>query len=210
VKHVSGKYLKEESKMAKAGKNEKKSQSSDTSLVRKAALNIGLFVLAIVMIGMGIYLFSGPSWVQRGDIKLYNQAVSTSAMAKELLPATDDRPAEFPLVRAAAYYQEVIDESTDDGLRAVTLYNLGTLMGDDAASIIRNTTPSFGIAEAYARLIEAVRLDPTNEDAKYNLELCEKIQAIITPTRAVIIVQPTHGTLGGSSGFSSGLAHKGY
>ncbi len=195
--------------MAKAGKNEKKSQSSD-SLVRKAALNIGLLVVALVMIGVGIYLFSGPGWVQRGDIKLYNQAVATSAMARELLPATDDRPAEYPLVRAAAYYQKVIDESTDDGLRAVALYNLGTLMGDDAASVIRNATPSFGIAEAYARLIEAVRLDPSNEDAKYNLELCERIQAIITPTKPMIIVQPTHGTLGGSSGFSSGLAHKGY
>jgi len=194
--------------MAKAGKIGKK-QSSD-SLARRAALNIGLFVVAIIMIGIGIYLFSGPSWVQRSDIKLYNQAVATSAMARELLPATDDRPAEYPLVRAAFYYQEVIDETTDDGLRAVALYNLGTLMGDDAASVIRNATPSFGIAEAYARLIEAVRLDPSNEDAKYNLELCEKIQAIISPTKAMIVVQPTHGTLGGSSGFSSGLAHKGY
>ena len=196
--------------MANVGKRAKKQPEAETSFVRKAALNIGLFILAVIIIGMGIYLFSGPSWAQRSDIKTYNQGVSASALPPEILPASDDRPAELPIVRAAAYYQKVIQESTDNELRAVALYNLGTIMGDNAASVIRNAVPTFGVAEAYARLLESVRLDPSNEDAKYNLELCEKIQAIITPTRAQIIVPSKTGYLGGSSGFSSGLAHKGY
>jgi hypothetical protein len=196
--------------MEKTKKGEGKVLFIDAFLVRKAGLNIALFVLAILMIGMGIYLFSGPDWAQRNDIKLYNQGVTTYDLPAELLPATDNRPSEYPIVRAVAYYQEVVTESTDDELRAIAFYNLGTIMGDNAASVIRNATPSFGIAEAYARLIEAVRLDPSNENAKYNLELCEKIQAILTPAKAQIIVPSKTGYIGGSSGFSSGLAHKGY
>lgn len=183
---------------------------SGASLVRKAWVDIGLFILAILIIVIAIYIFTGPSWAQRNDIKLYNQAVITNNLIDELLPASNDRPAEYPIVRAAAYYQEVLIESTDEELRALAYYNLGTIMADNASTVINNATPFFGIAEAYARLIEAVRLDPSNEDAKYNLELCEKIQAIITPTKAQILVPQVHGLLGGSSGYSSGLAHKGY
>jgi hypothetical protein len=191
-------------------KEERKFLFIESSLVRKAGLNIGLLVLAILIIIMAIYLFSGPEWAQRNDVKLYNQGVTTYGMQEELLPANSDRPAEYPVVRAAAYYQEVLMESTDEELRALAFYNLGTIMADNAATVIKNSTPFFGIAEAYAKLIEAVRLDPSNEDAKYNLELCEKIQAIITPTKAQILVPQAHGILGGSSGYSSGLAHKGY
>jgi hypothetical protein len=196
--------------MSKTKNGEGKFIVTGASLARKAWVDIGLFVLAILMIVIAIYVFTGPDWAQRNDIKLYNQGVMTNNLTDELLPATNDRPAEYPIVRAAAYYQEVLIESTDEELKALAYYNLGTIMADNASTVIKNATPFFGIAEAYARLIEAVRLDPSNEDAKYNLELCEKIQAIISPTKAQILVPQVHGLLGGSSGYSSGLAHKGY
>lgn len=150
------------------------------SLRRKAWLNIILFLLAVAVIIFGFYLNSQPEWTKRADIKLYNQGASAYLLPAQLLPATDERPSEYPIVRAAAYFQQAASESTDYRLETLALYNLGTLMGRDALSVINGSTPWFGLAEGIDELAESVRADPNNEDAKYNLELLEKLQDALT------------------------------
>jgi hypothetical protein len=163
--------------MEKMIKGEKKVPVPRASLVRKAWLNIALFLLASVIIVFGVYLSSQPEWTKRADIKLYNQGVSAYLLPSELLPATDERPSEYPIVRAAAYFQQAALESTDNRLKTLALYNLGTLMGGDALSAISGNTPWFGVVDAISKLAEAVWIDPNNEGAKYNLELLERLQA---------------------------------
>ena len=161
--------------MEKMIKGEKKVPVPRASLVRKAWLNIALFLLASVIIVFGVYLNSQPEWIKRADIKLYNQGVSAYLLPPELLPATEERPSEYPIVRAAAYFQQAALESTDNRLKALALYNLGTLMGKNALTAISGSTPSFGVVDAISKLAEAVWIDPNNEGAKYNLELLERL-----------------------------------
>jgi len=59
-------------------------------------------------------------------------------------------------------------------------------------------------------LAEAVRLDPNNEAAKYNLELLEKVQSILQPSGGIPVTETAVGSLGGLSGYSSGVIYKGY
>ena len=153
---------------------------------RKAWLNIALLLLAGVIIVSGVYLSSQPEWTERADIKLYNQGVSAYLLPAELLPATEERPSEFPIIRAAAYFQQASSESTDATLKTLALYNLGTLMGKDALASISGSTSRFAVADGIIILAEAVRKDPNNEDAKYNLELLEKVQASIAISPSTI------------------------
>jgi len=64
-------------------------------------------------------------------------------------------------------------------------------------------------SDTWEQLAEAVRIDPNNENAKYNLELLGEVQAVLTPESPMIIV-PVAGFLGGSAGYSGGVVHKGY
>jgi hypothetical protein len=57
-------------------------------------------------------------------------------------------------------------------------------------------TPGIGLSEAISQMAEAVRFNPDNEDAKYNLELLKKIQQLIQ--------KQTDSTSTGSSGATSG------
>ncbi len=157
----------------------KKRPRSNLSLRRRVELNIALLLLAAVMIGMGVYLFSKPQWTQRADIRLYDLGVSSYALPAGLLPATDDRPAEYPVSRAAAYFQQSASQSKDKIMIGKSLYNLGTLMAYDAVSSLSGGTSSFGLADAIKRLAEAVRADPSNENAKYNLELLQQIEELL-------------------------------
>ena len=195
--------------MEKVRKKEKKILVMGASLVRRAWLNIILFLLAVAMIISGVYLGSQTHWVKRADINWYNEGLLVYSLPAELLPETDDRPEEYPVVRAAAYFQEAALESTDDGFKALALYNLGTLMGKDTLTIVSGGTARFAVAEAINKLAESVRIDPDNEDAKYNLELLEELQSMLTPATPPVIV-PVSGFLGGGSGYSGGAVHKGY
>jgi len=162
--------------MEKMEKGEKRLPVMRAPLARKAWLNITLFLLAVVVIVFGVYLNTQPEWIKRADIKLYNQGASAYLLPAELLPATEERPSEYPIVRAAAYFQQAALESTDDRLLTLALYNLGTLMGEDSLTVLSGSTPWFGLMEGISRLAEAISIDPDNEDAKYNLELLEKLQ----------------------------------
>jgi hypothetical protein len=160
-------------KKTKEGRN--KNPVTMVSLLRKAWLNVVLLLIAGAVIGVGVYLGSQAHLLNRSGVNWYNQGVSTYNLPEELLPATDDRPSEYPIVRAAVYFQQSVLESNNDNLRALALYNLGTLMGEDALATVNGSTTWFGVADAISRLIEAVRVDPTNENAKYNLELLEEV-----------------------------------
>jgi hypothetical protein len=164
--------------MEKVRKGVKRILVMRASLARKAWVNIILFLLAGVMIGFGVYLSSQPEGTKRADIRWYNQGVSVYNEAI-LIPATEESPAEFPIEnirKAAAYFQQVASESTDNGLKTLALYNLGTLIGRDYLVFMEERTPGLGVVEGISKLAEAVRIDPNNEDAKYNLELLEKMR----------------------------------
>jgi hypothetical protein len=178
--------------------------------MKKAWINLILIVLAIVMVGIAFYLNSQSYWSGRADVSLFNQAMETYSLPAELLPATDDRPSEYPIVRAAAYFQQAASVSTDDRLKALAFYNLGTLMGTEGLTYFSGDTPLFVVAEAIGKLQEAVRLDPGNEAAKYNLEFLEKVQATLQPSGGAAVSEKVVGSLGGLAGYSSGSVYKGY
>lgn len=195
--------------MEKMREGRNKAIVTTASLLRKGWLNIILFIVAVIIIGVGAYLGSQTHLAKRSDVNWYNQGVSIYNLPEELLPTTDDRPSEYPNIRAAVYLQQAILESKDDNIKALAHYNLGTLMGKDALAIVSGHTPRFSLTEAISNLAEATRINPSNENAKYNLELIQKVQSILTPQSPPIIV-PVAGFSGGGAGYSGGAVHKGY
>ncbi len=181
------------------------------SLMRKTWFNIVVLLVAAIMVALGIYLSTHLQSAKRDDVNWYNQGVATYSLPEEdLLPATDDRPSEYPVVRAAAYFQQAAAISEDDELKALALYNLGTMMGEEGLTYFNGETPKFGVSEAISKLIESIRIDPGNEGAKYNLELFEKALAILQPSGGSAVAEKVAGTMGGLSGYSSGMIYKGY
>lgn len=169
-----------------------------TSMLRRSWLTITILLVAVAIFVFGFYLNSQPEWLKRSDIKLYNQGVAVYYLPYDLLPATDDRPSEYPIVRAAFYFQQAASTSTDNGLITLDLYNLGTLMGEDALTVLSGSTPWFGMTESMNQLAEAIRADPDNEDAKYNLELLEKLydameEEPMAPERPISLIEQTPG-----------------
>lgn len=177
---------------------------------RKTRFNIILVLIAAAMIASGIYLSTHSRSANRDDVTWYNKGVETYNLPGELLPATDDRPSEYPVVRAASYFQEAASISMDDELKALALYNLGTMMGAEGLTYFSGETPMFGVSEAINKLIESIRLDPSNEGAKYNLELFEKALAILQPSGGSAVAEKVTGSMGGLAGYSSGTIYKGY
>jgi len=119
-----------------------------------------------------------------------------------LLPASEERPSEWPIERAAAYFEEAASKSTDNRLKSLALYNLGTLMGRESYAV-SPVTPRLemeaALPAAIMRLAEAIRIDPNNEDAKYNLELLEKTSANLERERGAA-----------GKGYAPGIVVKGY
>jgi hypothetical protein len=192
-----------------AAKKENK-MSTMASFVKKAWISLLLIVIAVVMVGVGVYLNSNSYWASRTDVSLFNKGVEAYSAGDEVLPASGDRPEEQAVIRAAAYLQEAYTQSKDENLRALAQYDLGALMGFEGLKVLDNKTPLFVISEAIGKLSEAVRLDPSNEAAKYNLELLEKVQAILQPSGGVAVSEKAVGSLGGLAGYFSGVIYKGY
>ena len=139
---------------------------------RKAMVNVIVFIVALVMIGTGIGLNYGSGISTREDLKLYNQAI---AIYNEQDYDTTSSPA-YPLdnlLEAITYFQNAVSASSDDELKSLALYNIGTAIGRDFIVFSETRSSELGLAMAIAYLQEAIRLDPTNEDAKYNLEYLE-------------------------------------
>jgi hypothetical protein len=167
--------------------------------VRKAWAVIVLFLLAGILIGSGVYLSTQPEWTERADIRLYNEGVAAYRAPPGILPASDWRPAEGPIERAAACFEKAGSESKDKRFKSIALYNLGTIAGREAYSLGQTGAPRVGTAVAISKLAEAVRNDPNNEDAKYNLELLEKLQVAVQEEKA-----------GPGPGYAPGYVEKGY
>jgi hypothetical protein len=151
-------------------------------VVRKAWLNVVLLLVAAGMIGLGALVKSQPQWTMRAEIRAYNQGVEAYHLPPGLLPASEERPSEYPIERATAYFEQAASESTDEKLKALVLYNLGTLIAREAyASSLAFSlldSPRVEMTEAILWLAQAIRLDPSNEDAKYNLEVLDRVQSL--------------------------------
>lgn len=145
------------------------------SFIRLGWVNMLLFLLALVAVSTGAYVATHPAWTKWPEIRAYNEGVASFNMPPGLLPATKQRPAEYPIERAAALWK-VAAQTSDRKLKSLALYNLGTLIGREAWAFRSISNPRVDMAQASLWLAEAVRNDPSNEAAKYNLELIEKVQ----------------------------------
>lgn len=196
--------------MEKVKRGERNIMALMISFARKAWISLVIMIIAIVTIILGAYFNSQSYWASRADVSLYNQGVETYNLTSELLPATDDRPSEQPIVRAAAYFQQAALESNDDMIKALAFYNMGALMGNEGLTYLNGETPLFVITEAIGKLSESIRLNPDNEAAKYNLEFLEKVQETLQPSGGSAVAKKVTGSLGGLTGYASGMIYKGY
>ena len=168
--------------MEKVRKETKRIPAKKTSLVSKLRVNIILFILAVVLIGSGFYLSYRLGGVEKDEISIYNEGVSVYNSSEYILES-EDFPASYPiqnLLTAAAYFQQAASETTDNSIKSLALYNLGTLIGRDYLVFLDERIASLGVAEAIDMLVEVVRIDPNNEDAKYNLEFLEMVEPLQT------------------------------
>jgi hypothetical protein len=195
-----------------------------SSLLRKGWLSLVLFIVAGASLALGAYYQSRPAWSDRPDISEYNAGVMSyytlsTAVQTE---STGTSQAHFAKARAAA---------TDKKLLSLSAYNLGTLMGMDAArTLFQEAAPQpmapqpmapqpmlhaissqvndrsspadaqAKLGQAIAQLTDAIRNDPSNEDAKFNLELLQKLLA----------KAPSQSGNDSSHGYNPGQSNKGY
>jgi tetratricopeptide (TPR) repeat protein len=148
-------------------------------LLRKAMVNVLIFVVSLVLIGFGIGTVFQSGTTNREDIKLYNQGIAIYNEAELIPEDVFKSPAKFPeenIIEAAAYFQQAISVSNDNELKALALYNIATMIARDYVIFSYERLSGLGLEDAMGYLKEAVRLDPDNEDAKYNLEYLERIQ----------------------------------
>lgn len=145
------------------------------SFVRAGWLTVGLFLLALAAVGAGVYARVRPAAIASPAVRAYNEGVVSFHMPPGVLPATATRPAEYPIERAGALWK-LASETGDRKLRSLALYNLGTLHAREAWAFRIVSNPRADMAQASLWLAEAIRDDPDNEAAKYNLELVERAQ----------------------------------
>lgn len=165
--------------MQKASKPVRKKPIFRIPWLKEVWANVILLLAALALIGVAVASSINPDLMTRDDIELYNKGVIANNAPRGRLPAADGRPAEYPIERANAYYLQAASTTKDDKLKSIALYNRGTQIGRDAYGLsIMGYPPPIELAHAITSLGEAVRSDPDNEDAKYNLELFEKAARI--------------------------------
>ncbi len=182
------------------------------SLLHKGWLSLVLFIFAGASLALGAYYQSRPAWADRPDISEYNAGVA----AYYMLPASQLDAAGTP----QTHFARARAETSDRKLLSLSAYNLGTILGIDAAKTlfadttqpladtsgmarVDNTGPADAqvkLGQAVAQLADAIRNDPSNEDAKFNLELLRKL------------LSNSSGQAGDSSshGYSPGQSDKGF
>jgi hypothetical protein len=187
--------------MEKTTKEVRGTSRRPASLVRIAWVSILLLVLGGLMIGAGFYLKSRPDWTLRTDIREYNRGVVTcqEMLWGPLVSSEESLLSVYPHVieNAGGRFAKVGAESQDKKLRSLALYNLGTLTG--RAAFFKEQLPGIDLGDAIAKLTDAIRSDPDNEEAKYNKELLERVL-----TRKGI---PKGGP---GEGYSPGAVNKGF
>jgi hypothetical protein len=158
-------------------------------------------VLSAIIIGSGMYLQFQPDWTLNPDIRAYNIGSMSYAAPPGDLPAlpSEKRPAEWPIERAAAEWLKAAILTSDNELKSLALYNMGTLIGREAYANSLAGSAQVEMAEGIANLKESLRLNPNNLDAKYNLELMERVSAIYGQNEGAP-----------GAGYSPGAVEKGY
>jgi len=155
------------------------------SLIRAAWVNLVVIVLAALCAGFGFYLRARPDWAKRADIREYN--LGRSAYNDVVLPRGANATE-----KASAHFEKAILQTPDPKIKALALCNLGTMNGKLAFDAVRSIKQTYAvrrlkgvesdenllmarqeIKKALRNLAEAVRIDPSLEDAKFNLELLE-------------------------------------
>jgi hypothetical protein len=163
----------------------RKIQPKQTPFIKKAWLNLVILVLAGASIGFGLYLRARPDSLKRTDIGEYNLGVSTYNDMPTLRGAGTTE-------KASVYFEKAVVQSNDPKVRALALCNLGTMKGKLARDSIHRIQEAYAVKRAKGveqdenllaarqeirksiqKLAESVRVDPTLEDAKFNLELLE-------------------------------------
>jgi hypothetical protein len=172
-----------------------------TSFLRRAWGSILLLILAGLMVTAGLYLKSRPEWTFRSDVQEYNRAVQTcqEMLWGPLVSSEASLLSVYPHVmeNAGGRFARVGAESSDRRLRSLAFYNLGTLTG--RAVFFRQQPPGIDLGDAIAKLSDAIRNDPDNEDAKFNRELLERLLTRRGEPKA-----------GPGAGYSPGAVNKGF
>lgn len=127
---------------------------------------------------------------------------SPSLSSEETLPSPSLSSEEmvlsvYPLVveKAGVHFEKAGLKSRDKKLKSLALYNLGTMFGRLALGEGRLND----MAGAITKLRQAIRDDPNNEDAKFNLELLERALGVEAKERG-----------GPGGGYAPGAVDKGY
>ena len=187
--------------MEKKTKDVRNTAERPASLLRKAGVSILLLVLAGSMIAAGAYLKTRPEWTLRGDIRDYNSGVLTcqQMLWGPLVSSEESLLSVYPHVieNAGGRFAKVAGESKDKKLLSLALYNLGTLTG--RAAFFHQPLPGIDLGDAIAKLTDAIRYDPDNEDAKYNKELLERL-----------LTRKGNPKAGPGAGYSPGAVNKGF
>jgi tetratricopeptide (TPR) repeat protein len=153
----------------------------------RAFVNIVLLACGIIITAIGTLMFSGSLISGREDIKLYNQALGIYN-EEDYFEATSMSFASYPLdnlIGAIEYFQKAASVSTDNKLQSMALSNIGTAIIRDYLYFSEERSLSYGLAEAQNMLIEAIRLDPDNDYAKYNLEYLGSLMTEVAKKQAV-------------------------
>ncbi len=161
--------------MHKGASGARSEPSRTIVFLKRAWTTIASFVLAALTLAAGAYCASQPEWGARSDVKLYNDGVKAYAAPPGTLPASDWRPAEGPIERTTACFERAAAETKDVKLKAIALYNVGTIVGREAFAFSAMSISRVGVGTGVAKLVESVRIDPNDEDAKYNLEVLERM-----------------------------------
>jgi hypothetical protein len=153
------------------------SRTTDSqSFLRKTWIDLVILVLGVLAIGAAFSLYSRPDWTPRQDVQHLNQGVVAFNAPPGILPAGEGRPSEYPIERAAWHWEQAAALSKDLHLKSLAYYNAGTLVGREAfaQSLSGPGNARVDMTEGIRKLGAALRADPTNADAKFNLELMEK------------------------------------
>ncbi len=179
----------------------KQNKRSPFATSPKTWFDLALVVGGVVVIGIGLYLRTQSNWSLRADIRTLNQGVAAFHAPPGVMLPAEDRPAEYPIERAGAYWEKAAALSSDPEIKSLAYYDLGTLIGREANAMSLGGTgqPRTDMAEGIRALGEALRANPSNEDAKFNLELMERKGQTQTEKQG-----------GPGEGYSPGAEQKGY
>lgn len=155
-----------------------------------------LSVLTIVFIGAGLYFNTEPEWTKKTFPDHYNKGVS------DYLEGRGEE--------AYGQFGHVASLSDDPKLKSLAFYNAGTMLGEVVADRSLPAYLRFQVAQfAIESLEEALRNNPNDEEAKYNLEFIRNI----LPKLLIKIQQEEEDGAGKPQpgpGYSPGEEDKGY